>query len=196
MACCSSSSRLQRRGRSGSPQGSCDGCGRLPDRRRGPRWSRARRRRPRPPILPVAAGDFENGGDECHPDCCLGHPEAHRRKKGPRREGIPGPMDGPGFGRMFLAGVGDQALSSAGFPMLGMPTRCRRPTRHPARGSRRPAGTLDVATWAKWSAARWRPRPATRRKPDGVGCSSDLKRPSISSPTTRSHSTSAATSTA
>jgi hypothetical protein len=29
--------------------------------------------------------------------------------------------------RMFLAGVGDQALSSAGFAMLGMPSGCRRP---------------------------------------------------------------------
>jgi hypothetical protein len=51
-----------------------------------------------------------------------------------------------GIGRMFWAGVGDQALSSAGFAMLGMPGGCRRSTRHSARGSRRPAGTLDVAT--------------------------------------------------
>jgi hypothetical protein len=59
-----------------------------------------------------------------------------------------------------LAGVSDQALSSAGFARLGMPNRSRSPPRHPARGSRRPAGTLDVPALASWSAARWRPRPA------------------------------------
>jgi hypothetical protein len=52
-----------------------------------------------------------------------------------------------GSDRMFLAGVGDQALSSAGFAMLRMVSRCRRPARHPARGSRRPAGTLTFRCW-------------------------------------------------
>ena len=51
----------RRRGRSASPQGACDGCGH----------------------------GFKDGGDECHPDCRLDRPEAHRRKKSPRREGIP-----------------------------------------------------------------------------------------------------------
>jgi hypothetical protein len=79
-----------------------------------------------------------------------------------------------GSDRIFLAGVGDQALSSAGFAMLGMPSGCWSPAQHPARGSRRPAGTLDVPPLTSWSAARWRPRPTTDAsyqipKRDGIG---------------------------
>ena len=88
---------------------------------------------------------------------------------------------------MFLAGVGDQALSSAGFAMLGMSSGCRQPVRHPARGSRRPAGTLDVPAWrvdrplggglARRPTLRISPRTKRHRTSLGVAQSSGPARP-------------------
>ena len=71
----------------------------------------------------------------------------HTKKEKPSPGGHPLVAGQPREQQGCSVGVGDQALSSAGFAMLGMPSGCRQPARHPARGSRRPAGTLDVRRW-------------------------------------------------
>ena len=52
---------------------------------------------------------------------------------------------------MFLAGVGDQALSSAGFAMLGMPNGCPSP-RDTLRVA--PGGLRERLTFRRWRVGR------------------------------------------
>jgi hypothetical protein len=53
---------------------------------------------------------------------------------------------------------GHQENSQIGFAMLGMEHLTYHAARHPARGSRRSANSLDVRTFYSWSVPRWGPR--------------------------------------